>query len=66
MKKINPKMTFSELLSDFPKAAELLAEKGLFCGGCPMAQLETIENGAEAHGIDAKKLIKELNSELKE
>lgn len=62
-KKIKKDMTFRELLSDFPDAGEELAERGLFCGGCPMAQLETIEDGAKAHGMDVDKLVKELNEE---
>jgi len=28
-----------------------------------MAQLETIEQGARAHGIDVDKLVEELNNE---
>ena len=63
--KITKEMTFAELLEKFPEAANNLAEKGLFCGGCPMAQLENIEHGAMAHGLDPEKLIKELNKELK-
>lgn len=62
--KINKKMTFGELIKESPKSAEILAEKGMFCGGCPMAQLETIEQGAYAHGLSEKELdelIKELN-----
>ena len=58
-------MTFAELIKVNPKAAMRLAEMGLFCGGCPMAQFETIEQGAVAHGVDAEKLIKELNTEKK-
>jgi len=54
-------MTFSEVLSIRPDAAELLAEEGMFCGGCPMAMMETIEEGAAAHGIDIDKLLEELN-----
>ena len=64
-KKITKTMTFAELIQKFPEAAEKLAEQGLFCGGCPMAQLETIEQGAIAHGIDADKLVKELNKKEK-
>jgi hybrid cluster-associated redox disulfide protein len=60
-KKITKDMTFAELIETDPKAAKKLAEKGLFCGGCPMAQFETIEDGATAHGVDVEKLIKELN-----
>jgi hybrid cluster-associated redox disulfide protein len=59
--KITKDMTFAELLQENPKAAEKLAEQGLFCGGCPMAQFETIENGSRAHGVDIDKLLEELN-----
>ena len=62
-KKITKDMTFAELIEENKGAADKLAERGLFCGGCPMAQFETIENGAKAHGIDADELIKELNNE---
>ena len=62
-KKITKDMTFAELIKSKKDAAEKLATRGLFCGGCPMAQFETIENGAKAHGVDVNKLIKELNSD---
>ena len=58
---ITKEMTFVELIETNPKAAKSLAEKGLFCGGCPMAQFETIEQGAIMHGVNVDKLIKELN-----
>ena len=60
-KSITTDMTFAEMMSSDSKAAKKLADRGLFCGGCPMAQFETIENGASAHGVDVDKLIKELN-----
>ena len=50
-----------ELMDLDSEAAGKLAERGLFCGGCPMAQFETIENGAAAHGVDVDELLKELN-----
>jgi len=60
--KITKNMTFAELMVEDRGAAEKLAERGLFCGGCPMAQFETIENGAAAHGVDVDELLKELNN----
>lgn len=60
-KRITKDMTFAELMEASPEAAEKLAEMGLFCGGCPMAQLETIEQGAIAHGLNPNKVVKELN-----
>ena len=61
-KKITKDMTFAELLALDKEAAGKLADRGLFCGGCPMAQFESIENGAKAHGVDVDELIKELNA----
>ncbi len=54
-------MTFGELMELDSEAGVKLAERGLFCGGCPMAQFETIENGAAAHGVDVDELLGELN-----
>ena len=62
-KKITKVMTFAEIMKLDKDAAERLADKGLFCGGCPMAAFETLENGAKAHGVDADKLVKELNKD---
>jgi len=62
-KKITKEMTFAELIEVNPKMAKKLAEKGLFCGGCPMAQFETIEEGAMAHGVDVDKLLEEIEEE---
>jgi len=62
-KKITKDMTFAEIMQLDKCVAEKLANKGLFCGGCPMAQFETLENGAKAHGIDVGELVEELNNE---
>ena len=42
--------------------SDKLAELGLGCAGCPMSQMETIEEGALAHGINPDALIEELKS----
>jgi len=62
-KKITKDMTFAELMELDSEAGAKLAERGLFCGGCPMAQFETIENGAAAHGVPINKLLEELNDD---
>lgn len=62
-KKISPKMTFAELLSEVPKSAEVLMEAGMHCFGCPMSQMETIEQGALAHGL-TKKQINEMMKKI--
>lgn len=60
-KEITKDMTFAEVVALSRSAAEFLAAEGLFCGGCPMAQFETIEMGARVHGLDPDELIKQLN-----
>jgi hybrid cluster-associated redox disulfide protein len=64
LKAISKKMTFAEIIKQSPKAGQLLAEKGLMCGGCPMALMETLEQGAQMHGLNPDELIKDLNEEL--
>ena len=63
-KKINKKMLIGELVEKYPKAAELLMDKySLHCVGCGMAMMETIEDGARAHGMKAgeiKKMLEDL------
>jgi hybrid cluster-associated redox disulfide protein len=60
-KTITKEMTFGEAILLNKNAAKILAEQQMFCGCCPMAMMETIEQGARAHGKDIKELIKELN-----
>jgi len=62
-KKITKDMTFGELMEFDSEAGMKLAEHGLFCGGCPMAQFESIGDGAAAHNVDVVQLLRELNEE---
>ena len=58
--KITKDMTFSEILEKRPEAGEVLLEAGMHCMGCPMAQMETLEDGCKSHGIDVKDILKKL------
>ncbi len=64
--KITKKMTFAELIKLDPSLVEPLLNRGMHCIGCPMSQMETIEQGALAHGINPDLLVKELNNKLEE
>ena len=66
IKYVKAGMTFSEIIENFPEAIGVLLEKGMHCVGCPMSQMETLGQGAEAHGMDVKELIKEINKVIKE
>ncbi len=61
-KEITKEMTINELIEENPEMLEKLGNIGLGCGGCPMSQIETIEDGALAHGIEPEALLKELKS----
>lgn len=58
---ITKKMTIAEIIRAKPKAAEILMRAGMGCVYCPGAAMETLEEGAKAHRIDIKKLVKDLN-----
>lgn len=66
--KITKKTNMNELLMRKPELAGLLLSSGMGCIGCPMAQMETIEEGCITHGMNSKeidKLIIKLNKEEK-
>ena len=63
--KITASMTFHEVMSKYPKTQEVFLKHGMACFGCAFAMQETVEQGAMAHGIDAKKLLEELNKAAK-
>lgn len=59
----------SEILKYREDLIEDLLEMGLGCVGCPMAQMETIEQGLKAHGASDKEVeqvIEKLNKKTKE
>jgi len=61
---ITKKSKFSEIIRD-EEARAVLMNRGMHCFGCPMAMSETLEQGAEAHGLDADALIHEINKKKK-
>ena len=63
--KITKKTKLSEVAQDKKLAKILIENYGLFCVRCQMAPFETLEEGAKAHGMKAKKIekmIKDLNA----
>ena len=64
-KKITKEMSIGELVQKHPETFEVFSRHGLHCVGCVIAQFENIEQGAVAHGIDADKLVEDLNKAVK-
>ena len=69
MPKITKDMLIMEVISRYPETAEIMLELGLHCVGCFLAQQETIEQGALAHGMSPEQIdemIERLNKLVEE
>ena len=67
MAQITKDTMIGELLRDqehIDSIAEVLFGIGMHCLGCPSSQMETIEQAAMVHGIDADLLTEKLNAIL--
>jgi hybrid cluster-associated redox disulfide protein len=58
--KISKDMTFAEVIQKKPAAISVFYKAGMHCFGCARASFETLEQGCLAHGLDVKKIIKEI------
>ena len=56
--------TLGEVLNANENAQAVLMGFGMHCFGCPMTQMETLEEASMVHGIELDLLLKKLN-ELK-
>lgn len=61
---ITKDMTFFEVMQAYPQSVEVLRKHRLGCVGCMGAQNESLEQGANAHGIDVNALVKDLNDAI--
>lgn len=58
-------MMIAEVVTHHPETMPVFFKHGMTCFGCPMALQETVEQGAQAHGIDLEDMLKELNKAVK-
>jgi hybrid cluster-associated redox disulfide protein len=61
---INKRMSIEEVVRKYPQTIATFERHGLGCVGCQAALFESIEDGAEVHGIDVDALIIDLNKEV--
>ena len=57
----------TSIMQECPRAAELLAEYGLHCVNCFMNEYDTLETGAQMHGMSEEEMlemIEEINEQL--
>lgn len=68
MKKKNKGVTktiqIGELLNLNPNVKDVLLGFGLHCLGCPMSQMETIEEACMVHGLDVDLVMEKVNEFL--
>ena len=62
--KIKKTMTIGELLQLNANVSTILMGFGLHCFGCPMSQMETLEEAAMVHGVDVDLMIDKINEFL--
>ena len=61
---ISKDMIIADLIALDPNYAAILMASGMGCVGCPSAQMESLEEAAMVHGIDADILLQQLNDYL--
>jgi len=63
-----PKVTVDTIIADVLRmdrgTIPIFLNSGMHCLGCPSSQGESIAEACAVHGIDAEKLVKELNDYL--
>lgn len=57
MAKVTKSMLIGELLTVDPNIAPILMRAGMHCLGCPSSQMESLEEAAMVHGMDADLLV---------
>lgn len=64
MAQVTKDTMIGDLLKIDAGVAPILMGIGMHCLGCPSSQMETIEEAAMVHGIDADGLVAEINNFL--
>ena len=59
--KITKDMAIMAIIEANPNAVAVFQKHGLGCIGCMAAHYETVEEGANAHGLNLEELMKDLN-----
>ena len=67
MAQVTKDTLIGELLQmDVERVAPILMNIGMHCLGCPSSQMESLEEAAMVHGMDADVLVQQINDFLGE
>lgn len=62
MEQITKDMTIGEILEiRGEEVAPVLLGMGMHCLGCPSAQMETLAEACEVHGVDVEEILAQIN-----
>jgi len=61
MTRINKEMLISDIINVDRELVPILMRRGMNCVGCPSARFESLEQAAQAHGMDVDELLDEMN-----
>lgn len=64
MTKVTKDMIIADVLSLDKGTVPIFLNSGMHCLGCPSSSGESIEDACAIHGIDADKLMEDLNKYL--
>lgn len=62
--RVSRQTLIGELLQIDADIAPILMGIGMHCLGCPASQMESLEEAAAVHGINADDLVEEINNFL--
>ena len=62
---ITKDMSIGEVVRKHPETVPVFMQHGLHCLGCAIASFESIEQGAQAHGMDVDALMQGLNEAVR-
>lgn len=62
--KITKDMNIGDVVRSYPESISILAGFGMGCVGCPSAQMESIEEAAQVHGMNADEIVEKLNKNI--
>jgi hybrid cluster-associated redox disulfide protein len=63
---INKKMSIGDVVKKHPETIATFERHRLGCLGCQAALFESIEQGAEVHGVNADALIADINRVIRQ
>lgn len=66
MTEITKDMLIGDILDADRGTAKFFLAMGMHCLGCPSARGESVEQACRVHGVDADKLVDEINAYLSE